>query len=196
MSLNSRLENIKEEEKSDRGNWLLATPSSTPAWLNRYIESVKYEGGAVRRKRHPRCCPQPTLFEVLSAANGLKNVDLRRLLPALWRGLSCAPIRRLSGCMCTTQGPSWGYLKVNSSETLSFFGDEYPQNGSKNDQMVPRTTMGCPHEGPRVVQAPAPLVFGSTDEEFIQRNHSESLHGCEVTGLPRSHETHTPLGPP
>ena len=42
-----------------------------------------------------------------------------------------------------TQGPSWGYLN---------FGDECPQNGSKNDPMVPRTTLGCPHEGPRVVR--------------------------------------------
>ena len=32
-----------------------------------------------------------------------------------------------------TQGPSWGCLKVNSSETLSIFGDKCPQNGSKND---------------------------------------------------------------
>ena len=25
-----------------------------------------------------------------------------------------------------TQGPSWGYIKVNSSETLSIFGDKCP----------------------------------------------------------------------
>ena len=49
-----------------------------------------------------------------------------------------------------TQGPSWGYLKVNSSETLSISGDKCPHNGSKNDLMVSRTTMGCPHQGPRV----------------------------------------------
>jgi len=49
-----------------------------------------------------------------------------------------------------TQGSSWGYLKVNSSETLSIFGDTCPQNGSKNDLMAPRTTLECPHEGPSV----------------------------------------------
>ena len=42
----------------------------------------------------------------------------------------------------TTQGPSWGYLKVNYSETLSIFGDKCPQNGSKNEQRAPRTSKG------------------------------------------------------
>ena len=60
----------------------------------------------------------------------------------------------------TTQGPSWGYLKVNSSETLSIFDDKCPQNGSKNELMVPRTTMGCPHEGPRVGKPTELLGFG------------------------------------
>ena len=50
----------------------------------------------------------------------------------------------------TTQGPSWGYLKVNSSETLSIFGDKCPRNGSKNEQTAPRTSMGYPHIGPSV----------------------------------------------
>ena len=50
----------------------------------------------------------------------------------------------------STQGPSWGYLKVNSSETLSIFGDKFPQNGSKNEQRAPRTSMGCPHIWPFV----------------------------------------------
>ena len=50
----------------------------------------------------------------------------------------------------STQGPSWGYLKVNSSETLSIFGDKCPQNGSKNEEMAPRTKTGYPHIGPFV----------------------------------------------
>ena len=33
---------------------------------------------------------------------------------------------------------------------LSTFGDKCPRNGSKSDTMVPRTTLECPHEGPRV----------------------------------------------
>ena len=37
----------------------------------------------------------------------------------------------------TTQGPSWGYLKVIFSETLSIFGDTFPQNGSKNEPGMP-----------------------------------------------------------
>ena len=45
----------------------------------------------------------------------------------------------------STQGSSWGYLKVNYSETLSSFGDKCPQNGSKNDLMAPITTLGYPH---------------------------------------------------
>ena len=47
----------------------------------------------------------------------------------------------------STQGPSWGYLKVNFSETLSIFGDKRPRNGSKNGEMAPRTGMGYPHIG-------------------------------------------------
>jgi len=50
-----------------------------------------------------------------------------------------------------TQGPSWRYLKVNFSETLSIFGDKCPQNGSKNEQTAPRTKTGYPHIGPFVV---------------------------------------------
>ena len=52
-----------------------------------------------------------------------------------------------------TQGSSWGYLKVDSSETLSIVGDKCPKNGSKNDLMAPRTTLECPHEGPYVVSS-------------------------------------------
>ena len=47
--------------------------------------------------------------------------------------------------VCTTQGPSWGYLKVNL-----IFGDKRPRNGSKNGEMAPRTGTGCPHIGPFV----------------------------------------------
>jgi len=32
----------------------------------------------------------------------------------------------------------------------STFGDKCPRNGSKNDTMVPRTTLEYPHEGPRM----------------------------------------------
>ena len=32
---------------------------------------------------------------------------------------------------------------------LSTFGNKCPQNGSKNEPRAPRTSMGCPHEGPR-----------------------------------------------
>jgi len=53
-----------------------------------------------------------------------------------------------------TQGPSWGYSKVNFQETSSIFGDKCPRDGSKNDPMAPRTTLECPHEGPPVVSGP------------------------------------------
>ena len=53
----------------------------------------------------------------------------------------------LVGFRETTQGPSWGYLKVIFSETLSTFGDKRPRNGSKNGLRAPRTGMGCPHIG-------------------------------------------------
>ena len=53
----------------------------------------------------------------------------------------------------TTQGPSWGYLKVIFSETLSTFGDKRLRNGSKNGLRAPRTGMGCPHIGVCVARA-------------------------------------------
>jgi len=84
----------------------------------------------------------------------VQNVGLRaRGLPRSTRG------RRLP-----TQGPSWGYFKVNSSETLSIFGDKCPQNGSKNEQRAPRTSMGCPHIGPFVVarQPDSPALQGKS----------------------------------
>ena len=63
----------------------------------------------------------------------------------------------------TTQGPSWGYLKVNFSETLSIFGDRSPRNGSKNGEMAPRTGTGCPRIGPFV----GPLVVVRTSVSFL-----------------------------
>ena len=70
-------------------------------------------------------------------------------VPSLSRFLSSAA--PLSLCLSgTTQGPSWGYLKVFFSETLSMFGDKRPQNGSKNEEMAPRTKTGYPHIGPFV----------------------------------------------
>ena len=53
-------------------------------------------------------------------------------------------------CSESTQGPSWGYLKVNFPETLSIFGDKRQRNGSKNGEMAPRTKTGYPHIGPFV----------------------------------------------
>ena len=52
-----------------------------------------------------------------------------------------------------TQGPSWGYLKVNFSETLSTFGDKCPRNGSNNGSTAPSTGLGYPHIGPFVEYA-------------------------------------------
>ena len=71
---------------------------------------------------------------------------------ALWI-LSLGAARQGGGGSVSTQGPSWGYLKVNSSETLSIFGDKCPQNGSKNEHRAPITSMGCPHIGPFVLMS-------------------------------------------
>ena len=42
-------------------------------------------------------------------------------------------------------------IKSHFWKISSIFGDKCPRNGSKNDTMVPRTTLECPHEGLRVV---------------------------------------------
>ena len=57
--------------------------------------------------------------------------------------------------------PFGGYLKVNSSETLSIFGNKCPHNCSKNDLMAPRTTLGYPHERPSV-DFPTSVIDEST----------------------------------
>jgi hypothetical protein len=59
----------------------------------------------------------------------------------------------LDGITCAADSPSharpfMGVFKSQFIEHLSTFDDTCPQNGSKNDPMVPRTTLGCPHEGP------------------------------------------------
>ena len=87
-----------------------------------------------------------TSLDMIGHDNVNEDARLTEILPPTHLG----PDGRQSKA---TQGPSWGYLKVNFQETLSFFGDKCPQNGSKNDPMVPRTTLGCPHEGPRVVNS-------------------------------------------
>jgi len=62
--------------------------------------------------------------------------------------MSEVPLHQEKSHPSTTQGSSRGYLKVNSSETLSIFEDKCPQNGFTKDLMAPRTTLECPHEGP------------------------------------------------
>ena len=54
--------------------------------------------------------------------------------------------------------PFVGVSQSQLFRDLVNFGDKCPQNGSKNDLMVPRTTMGCPHEGPRVARQPCGLM--------------------------------------
>ena len=74
----------------------------------------------------------------------------------------------------STQGPSWGYLKVNYSETLSIFGDKCTQNGSKNEQRAPRTSMGCPHIGPFV--EPWPLQHLSPLKQQTKSSAYYTIH--------------------
>ena len=77
-----------------------------------------------------------------------------------------ARVRHPESCILEyTQGPSWWYLKVNYSETLSIFGDKCPRNGSKNEEMAPRTKTGYPHIGPfeggcTAYTSPLPLLRG------------------------------------
>ena len=88
-------------------------------------------------------------------------------LPAALRGRSFRYEQVKVTLRRSTQGPSWGYLKVNSSETLSIFGDKCLQNGSKNEQRAPRTSMGCPHIGPFVVHSRARCRFHSTNRQGL-----------------------------
>ena len=44
-----------------------------------------------------------------------------------------------------------GISNVNFEHSLSTFGNKCPQNGSKNEPRAPRTSLGCPQEGPSVV---------------------------------------------
>ena len=86
-------------------------------------------------------------------ARKLHIIRLEEINPEQW---TPNPDSLRACIVVNTRSPSWGYLKVDSSETLSIFADKFPQNGSKNDLLVPRTTMGCPHEAPHVA-TPATL---------------------------------------
>ena len=84
--------------------------------------------------------------------------------------------REASASRGATQGSSWWYLKVNSSETLSIFGDKCLQNSSKNDLMAPRTTLECPHEGPSV--APCQCVRKRRNADPTSRRWAAHHPGC------------------
>ena len=43
-----------------------------------------------------------------------------------------------------------GVFKRQFTTDLSIFDDNFPQNGSKNEETAPRTRTGYPHEGPSV----------------------------------------------
>ena len=66
-----------------------------------------------------------------------------------------------------------GISKVNFQETLSIFGDQYPQNDSKNDPMAPRATLECPHEGPSVARCPLLSLQVLRPEWITQATRSE-----------------------
>ena len=63
---------------------------------------------------------------------------------------------------CPRKALGGGISKVNFQETLSIFGDKCPQNGSKNEQRAPRTSMGCPHIGPSVGPLAEPARVGTS----------------------------------
>jgi hypothetical protein len=67
-----------------------------------------------------------------------------------WVSPNWSDQHRLRAGSGPTQGPSWGYLKVKFSETLSIFGDKCPRNGSNNGSTGPSTGLGYPHIGPFV----------------------------------------------
>ena len=79
-----------------------------------------------------------------------------------------------------TQGPSWGYLKVNFSEMLSIFGDKRPRNGSNNGEMAPRTGTGCPHIGPFVDAIVRVTGVFLTHGARGGRDETCTVHACHV----------------
>jgi hypothetical protein len=86
----------------------------------------------------------------------------------------------LTKCV-TTQGPLWGYLKVNFSETLSIFGDKYPRSGSKNGEMAPRTETGYPHIGPFVERVADVLRAFRCRENVEHRGQSKPDSGLDLS---------------
>ena len=77
-----------------------------------------------------------------------------------------------------------GISKVNFLETLSSFGDGYPQNGSNTAPTAPRPHLGYPHEGPSV----GPRTARSpSDQLAISLTAHRKAHGlCLAIGaLPR-----------
>jgi len=110
-------------------------------------------------------CALPSLHEVNrkpATVSTLKGPHINKIMHRTKHtgkpgGVEGGSIRsaRLPTCVrhtLTTQGPSWGYLKVKFSETLSIFGDKCPGNGSNNGSMATSTGLGYPHIEPFVDQ--------------------------------------------
>ena len=68
---------------------------------------------------------------------------------------ACPPSQRSSSSnTCRSHArPFEPSIKSRCWEILTTFGDKCPQNGSKNEQTAPRTSMGYTHEEPSVDQA-------------------------------------------
>ena len=92
----------------------------------------------------------------------------------------------LPGCLCSHARLFVGYPKVNSSETLSIFGDECPQNDSKNDLGMPPRKAFCGdtaskgvHAWCRAVSADKISLIG-----YPQKSYGVDLSICCSRGTP------------
>ena len=81
-------------------------------------------------------------------------------------------------------------IKSHFSKISSTFGDKCPRNGSKNEEMAPRTRTGYPHKGPSVVLKHGWRQAGGCEESVrppdFTRNvfHFEKLLAMKFTTQP------------
>ena len=106
----------------------------------------------------------------------------------------------LHGNAITHARPFVGVFKSQFTTNLSIFDNNFPQNGSKNEETAPRMRTGCPHEGPSVGYMVAmggtvfmALGFGRERERGGRERHERERGREEVTSPSPSMRPYTRL---
>ena len=83
-------------------------------------------------------------------------------------------------CLRPTQGSSWGYFKVNFEQSLSTFGNACPQNGCKNEPLIPPRRAFCGGEpGGACIRARRQLQSSGSRRGTLRRPAGTAARSAE-----------------